>query len=104
MKKSLIAISGLAMLMGTGVALAVEEGWNNESFPPFEEVDANKDGMISMDEAKAHPATVAAVTKGKPDTVEESMKSFFSAAHHGDKGKPYDSPMTKEEWQGMTEH
>lgn len=102
MKKSLIAISGLAMLMGTGIALAAEEGWNNESFPPFEEVDANKDGMVSMDEAKAHPGMVTAVTKGKPDTMEASMKSFFSAAHQGDKGKPYDSPITKEDWEGLT--
>ncbi len=99
MKKSLIAASGLALLMGSGIALAQ---WNNESFPSFEEVDANKDGMISMDEAKAHPGTVAAVTKGKPDAVEADMKSFFSAAHQKDKNKPYDSPMTKDEWEGMT--
>ena len=99
MKKSLIAASGLVLLMGSGVALAQ---WNNESFPSFEEVDANKDGMISMDEAKAHPGTVAAVTKGKPDAVEADMKSFFSAAHQKDKNKPYDSPMTKEEWEGVT--
>lgn len=101
MKKSLIAASGLVLLMGSGVALAQ---WNNESFPSFEEVDANKDGMISMDEAKAHPATVAAVTKGKPDNVEADMKSFFSAAHQKDKNKPYDSPMSKEEWDGVTSH
>ena len=85
--------------MGSGIALAQ---WNQESFPPFEEVDANKDGMVSMEEAKAHPGTVTAVTKGKPDTVEADMKSFFSAAHQKDKNKPYDSPMTKEEWEGLT--
>ncbi len=101
MKKSFIAASGLALLMGSGIALAQ---WNNESFPTFEEVDANKDGMISMDEAKAHPGTVAAVTKGDLTTVEDSMKSFFSAAHEKDKNKPYDSPMTKEEWQSVTSH
>ena len=101
MKKSFIAASGLALLMGSGIALAQ---WNNESFPTFEEVDANKDGMISMDEAKAHPGTVAAVTKGDLTTVEDSMKSFFSAAHEKDKNKPYDSPLTKEEWQSMTSH
>ena len=45
MKKSLITISGLVLLMGTGVALAADEpeGWNQESFPPFEEVDTNQD-------------------------------------------------------------
>jgi hypothetical protein len=102
MKKSLFALSGLFLLMGTGSALAAEEGWNHESFPPFEEVDANNDGMVSMDEAKAHPGTVAAVTKGKPETVEESIKRFFSAAHQQDKNKPYDSPMTQEEWEGVT--
>lgn len=102
MKKSLLAAGSLLLLMGTGNALATEEGWNRESFPPFEEVDANQDGMVSMDEAKAHPGTVAAVTKGNPDTVEESIKSFFSAAHQHDKNKPYDSPMTKEEWEGVT--
>ena len=101
MKKSFIAASGLALLMGSGIALAQ---WNNESFPTFEEVDANKDGMISMDEAKAHPGTVAAVTKGNLANVEDSMKSFFSAAHQHDKNKPYDSPMNKDEWQGMTSH
>ena len=102
MKKSLITLSGLALLMGAGVALAQ---WNKggAEFPPFEEVDANKDNMISMDEAKAHPGVVAAVTKGA-DTAEADMKSFFSAAHQHDKNKPYDSPMTKEEWQGMTSH
>ncbi len=99
MKKSLIAASGLALLMGSGVALAQ---WNGQSFPSFEEVDANKDGMVSMDEAKAHPGTVAAVTKGKPDNVEADMKSFFSAAHQKDKNKPYDSPMSKEDWEGVT--
>ncbi|QQS53996.1 MAG: hypothetical protein IPM89_14340 [Candidatus Competibacteraceae bacterium] len=99
MKKSFIAASGLALLMGSGIAMAQ---WNNESFPPFEEVDANQDGMVSMDEAKAHPGTVAAVTKGNSATVEDSMKSFFSAAHEKDKNKPYDSPMTKEEWEGVT--
>ena len=100
MKKSLITLSGLVLLMGTGVALAQ---WNrgDEVFPPFEEVDTNKDNMISMDEAKAHPSVVAAVTKGT-DTVEADMKSFFSAAHQQDKNKPYDSPMTKEEWEGVT--
>jgi len=101
MKKSFIVASSLALLMGSGIALAQ---WNNETFPPFEEVDANKDGMISMDEAKAHPGTVAAVTKGDLTTVEDSMKSFFSAAHEKDKNKPYDSPMTKEEWQSVTSH
>ena len=45
MKKSLIATSGFALLMGAGVALAQ---WNQESFPPFQDVDANKDGMVSM--------------------------------------------------------
>jgi hypothetical protein len=102
MKKSLFAVGSLLLLMGTGGALAAEEGWNQESFPSFEEVDANKDGMVSMDEAKAHPATVTAVTKGKPATMEESMKSFFSAAHRHDKNKPYNSPLTKEEWEGVT--
>ena len=101
MKKSFIVASSLASLMGSGIALAQ---WNNETFPPFEEVDANKDGMISMEEAKAHPGTVAAVTKGDLTTVEDSMKSFFSAAHEKDKNKPYDSPLTKEEWQSMTSH
>mgnify|MGYP000969737696 FL=1 len=101
MKKSFIAASGLALLMGSGISLAQ---WNNETFPSFEEVDANKDGMISMDEAKAHPGTVAAVTKGNLANVEDSMKSFFSAAHQHDKNKPYDSPMTKDEWQSMTSH
>ena len=102
MKRSLYALGGLLLLMGAGGALAVEEGWNHESFPPFEEVDADNDGMVSMDEAKAHPDTVAAVTKGNPATVEESMKSFFSAAHRHDKDKPYNSPLSKEEWQGVT--
>lgn len=100
MKKSLIATSGLALLMGAGVALAQ---WNNESFPAFEEVDANKDGMISMDEAKAHPGVTAATTKAKPGmAADEALKSFFSEAHQKDKNKPYDSPMTKEEWKGIT--
>jgi len=44
------------------------------------------------------------VTKGNLANVEDSMKSFFSAAHQHDKNKPYDSPMTKDEWQGMTSH
>jgi hypothetical protein len=102
MKKSWIAVSSLALLVGTGVALAQ---WDKgDGFPSFEEVDANQDGMISMDEAKAHPGTVAAVTKGKPDAVEADMKRFFSAAHQKDKNKPYDSPMTKEEWEGVTGH
>lgn len=100
MKKSFIAASGFALLMGSGIALAQ---WNQESFPPFEEVDANKDGMISMDEAQAHPGVVTATTKAKPGmTSDEALKSFFSEAHQKDKNKPYDSPMTKEEWQGMT--
>ncbi len=104
MKKSLITISGLVLLMGTGVALAADEpeGWNQESFPPFEEVDTNQDGMISMQEANAHPGMVTAVTKGHMDTAEASMKSFFGAAHQHDKNKPYDSPMTKKEWEGLT--
>ena len=101
MKKSLIAMSGLALLMGTGVVLAT--GWNNESFPPFQDVDTNKDGMVSMAEAQANPGVVAAVTKAKPgSTPESALKSFFSEAHQQDKNKPYDSPMTQEEWQGMT--
>lgn len=100
MKNSLIAISGLTLLLGTGVALAQ---WNRgDNFPSFDSVDTNKDGMVSMEEAKAHPGMVSAVTKGQPENVEESMKSFFSAAHQQDKNKPYDSPITKEEWQGMT--
>ena len=98
MKKSLIALSGLVLVMGTSVALAQ---WDNKNFPSFEEVDADKDNMISMDEAKAHPGVVAAVTKGA-DTAEADMKSFFSAAHQQDKNKPYDSPITKEEWRGIT--
>lgn len=101
MKKSFIAASGLALLMGSSIALAQ---WNNETFPSFEEVDANKDGMISMEEAKAHPGTVTAVTKGDLSAVEDSMKSFFSTAHEKDKNKPYDSPMTKDEWQSVTSH
>lgn len=100
MKKSLIATSGLALLLGAGVALAQ---WNQESFPPFSEVDANKDGQVSMQEAQAHPGVTAAVTKAKPgSTPESALKSFFSEAHQKDKNKPYDSPMTKEEWEGMT--
>ena len=100
MKKSLIATSGLVLLMGAGVALAQ---WNQESFPPFQDVDANKDGMISMKEAQANPGVVAAVTKAKPgSTPESALKSFFSEAHQKDKNKPYDSPMTQKEWEGMT--
>lgn len=102
MRKPLIAISCLALLAGTNIALAAEEGWNHESFPSFEEVDANKDGMVSMDEVKAHPDAVNAVTHSKPDTLENSMKSFFSAAHGQDKNKPYNSPMTQEEWESVT--
>ena len=70
MKKSLITLSGLVLLMGTGVALAQ---WNKGegAFPPFEEVDTNKDNMISMDEAKAHPGVVAAVTKGTDLTTHQ---------------------------------
>lgn len=101
MKKSMIVTSSLALLMGAGIALAA--GWNQESFPPFSEVDTNKDGQISMQEAQAHPGVTAAVTKAKPgSTVEQALKSFFSEAHQKDKNKPYDSPMTKEEWEGMT--
>lgn len=101
MKKSLIATSGLALLLGTGVALAA--GWNQESFPPFSEVDTNKDGQISMQEAQAHPGVTTAVTKAKPEsTAEQALKSFFSEAHQKDKNKPYDSPMTKKDWEGMT--
>ena len=100
MKKSMIVTSSLALLMGAGVALAQ---WNRESFPPFSEVDTNKDGQISMQEAQAHPGVTAAVTKAKPgSTVEQALKSFFSEAHQKDKNTPYDSPMTQEEWQGMT--
>ena len=56
-----------------------------------------------MQEAKAHPGVTAAATKAKPgSSVEEALKSFFSEAHQKDKNKPYDSPMTKEEWEGMT--
>ena len=101
MKQSLIVTSSLALLLGTGVALAT--GWNQESFPPFSEVDTNKDGKVTMEEAKAHPGVTAAATKAKSgSTVEESLKSFFSEAHQKDKNKPYDSPMTQEEWPGMT--
>ena len=101
MKKSLIATSSLALLLGTGIALAT--GWNRESFPPFSEVDTNKDGQVSMQEAMAHPGVTAAATKAKPgSTAEEALKSVFSEAHQKDKNKPYDSPMTKEEWESMT--
>ena len=56
-----------------------------------------------MTEAQAHPGVVAAVTKAKPgSTPESALKSFFSEAHQKYKGKPYDSPMTQEEWEGMT--
>ena len=89
MKKPFIALSSLTLLMGLSVALA--QGWKQESFPPFEAVDTNKDGKISMDEAKAHPGT-----------VEAALKSFFSKAHEQDKNKPYGSPITKKEWEGMT--
>lgn len=100
MKKSLIATSGLTLLLGTGIALAQ---WNHASFPPFAEVDANKDGQVTMEEAKAHPGVTAAATKAKPgSSVESALKSFFSEAHQKDKNKPYDSPMTEEEWEGMT--
>jgi hypothetical protein len=100
MKNSLIATSGLALLLGAGVALAQ---WNKESFPPFSEVDANKDGTVTMQEAKANPGVTAAATKAKPgSSVEAALKSFFSEAHQKDKNKPYDSPMTQEEWEGMT--
>ena len=45
----------------------------------------------------------AAATKAKPgSTAEAALKSFFSEAHQKDKNKPYDSPMTQEEWEGMT--
>lgn len=101
MKKSVIVASGLALLMGASVALAV--GWNQESFPPFSEVDTNKDGKISMQEAMAHSGVTAAAMKAKPgSTAESAIKSFFSEANQKYKGKPYDSPMTKEDWQGMT--
>ncbi len=99
MKKSLIATSSLVLLMGAGVALAQ---WNRESFPPFQDVDTNQDGQVSMEEAKAHPGVVAAATKAKPGTVDAALKSFFSEAHQKDKNKPYNSPMTQEEWQGIT--
>ena len=100
MKKSLIATSSLALLLGAGIALAQ---WNQASFPPFAEVDANKDGQVTMEEAKAHPGVTAAATKAKPgSSVEAALKSFFSEAHQKDKNKPYDSPMTQEEWEGMT--
>ncbi|MDG4549275.1 MAG: EF-hand domain-containing protein [Candidatus Contendobacter sp.] len=101
MKKSIVVTSGLALLMGAGVALAV--GWNQVSFPPFSEVDANKDGKISMQEAMGHSGTTAAAMKAKPgSTAESAMKSFFSEANQKYKDKPYDSPMTKEDWEGMT--
>jgi hypothetical protein len=100
MKKSLITTSGLVLLMSAGVALAQ---WNRASFPPFSEVDANKDGTVTMQEAKANPGVTAAVTQAKPgSSVEQALKSFFSEAHQKDKNKPYDSPMTQEEWEGMT--
>ena len=100
MKKSMLVTSSLALLMGAGVALAQ---WNRESFPPFQDVDANKDGQVSMQEAMANPAVVSAVTKAKPgSTPESAIKSFFSEANQKYKDKPYDSPMTKEDWQGMT--
>ncbi|MCU0809216.1 MAG: hypothetical protein MUC53_15290 [Candidatus Contendobacter sp.] len=100
MKKSVIATSSLALLMGAGIALAQ---WNRESFPPFQDVDTNQDGQVSMAEAQAHPGVTAAATKAKPgSSVEEALKSFFSEAHQKDKNKPYDSPMTQEEWEGMT--
>ena len=100
MKKPFIALSSLTLMMGLSVALA--SGWKDESFPPFNQVDTNKDGQVSMEEAKAHPGVVAAATKAKPGTAEAALKSFFSEAHQKNKGKPYDSPMTQEEWQGMT--
>lgn len=100
MKKSLIATGGLALLLGAGVALAQ---WNKESFPPFSEVDTNKDGQISMQEAQAHPGVTAAATKAKPgSTPESALKSFFSEANQKYKDKPYDSPMTQKDWEGMT--
>lgn len=101
MKQPMIVTSSLALLMGAGVALAT--GWNQESFPPFSEVDTNKDGKVTMEEAKAHPGVTAAATKAKPgSTVEEALKSFFSEANQKYKDKPYDSPMTQKDWQGMT--
>jgi len=101
MKKSLIATSSLALLLGAGVALAT--GWNHESFPPFSEVDANQDGQVTMEEAKAHPGVTAAATKAKPgSSAEEALKSFFSEANQKYRGKPYDSAITQEEWEGMT--
>ena len=57
MKKSLIATSSLALLLGTSIALAT--GWNRESFPPFSEVDTNKDGQVSMQEATAQRRPVS---------------------------------------------
>ena len=100
MKKSLIATSSWVLLMSAGIALAQ---WNHASFPPFAEVDANQDGQVTMKEAKAHPGVTAAATKAKPgSSVEAALKSFFSEAHQQDKNKPYDSPMTQGEWQGMT--
>ncbi|MBE2294378.1 MAG: hypothetical protein IAF00_05480 [Phycisphaerales bacterium] len=102
MKNTLITVSSLALLLGAGVALAQ---WNkgDGNLPPFEEVDTNQDGMVSMEEAKAHPGMVTAVTKGNTENnVEESIKSFFSVAHQQNKDKPYDSPITKEEWQSLT--
>lgn len=101
MKQPMIVTSSLALLMGAGVALAT--GWNQESFPPFSEVDTNKDGKVTMEEAKAHPGVTAAATKAKPgSSVEEALKSFFSEANQKYKDKPYDSPMTQKDWQGMT--
>ena len=71
----------------------------------FEEVDTNKDGMISMDEAKAHPGTVATVTKGNLANVEDSMKFFLVRPISTIKNKPLRfSPMTSDEWQSMTSH
>lgn len=101
MKKSMLVTSSLALLMGAGVTLAA--GWNQENFPPFSEVDTNKDGMISMAEAQAHPGVTAAATKAMPgSTPESAIKSFFSEANQKYKDKPYDSPMTQKDWQGMT--
>ncbi|MCP5420964.1 MAG: hypothetical protein H6970_11980 [Gammaproteobacteria bacterium] len=102
MKKFLIGVSGLVMMVGAGFVMAEEYGWDQKNLPAFEDVDTNKDSMISMDEAKASPDLVNAVTNGKPETADDSLKSFFSAAHEQDKDKPYDSPISKEEWEGLT--
>ena len=71
--------------------------------PHFEEVDTHHTGQITLQQAKTHPAVVSAAMKAKPGmTGDQAVESFFSEAHQKYQGKPYDSPMTKEEWEGMT--